>query len=538
MTDRTGSGPNIGGSTGDDASPQTPAALKPLAEPAPEAVPEAEPAAGGVTRAAVDGLGEVTRGLAPLAERAARGASAAAEPVRVIARRAADQAAAQVVERLARTSAMESVERAAREAAVKIASAAAEKAVREAVQEARSVARTVAGANPLAGTAIEVTGTLTGTAMTLAEQAAQHPMAAAARRLATRNPFARAVTATAVDAVADVAGRTVSAPVVQAATRVVVDTAIDAVADVAVDVALDVGREVIADVVRTVAQEAARQAARELASGVREQGRRVAAASPVAAASADLASSFVLDVARDLGTGEAARAASGFWRAAAGSALARTAAGLAGQVADRALALAVETVMRELMREALKAALRESLRGILFDVAREVVVESVRTGWTTVLRADAEPATAGPESTETARAAGGAPGSAAAEVSLSGLVGRMARATVGAVASHPATGTVVTSATGIAVRVTARTAPRVVPRVAASTLRNASRYRAGVRRADLPERPAASSTESIFTMVTRTAGDATTAVIRTAVRPARPKGTGREGGGRRPAGDA
>ncbi|RMI28760.1 hypothetical protein, partial [Actinomadura harenae] len=95
MTDRSGSGPDDGGSTGDDASAQAPAvpaseldhlpgdAPGDVADHAPVRVSgtgrEPEPLSSvvaGSARAAVDGLGEVTRGLAPVAERAARGASA------------------------------------------------------------------------------------------------------------------------------------------------------------------------------------------------------------------------------------------------------------------------------------------------------------------------------------------------------------------------------------------------------------------------------------------------------------------------------
>ncbi len=108
--------------------------------------------------------------------------------------------------------------------------------------------------------------------MTLAEQlagqAARHPMAAAARRLAAESPLARDVAATALD----MAGRTASAPVVQAATRLVVDAAIDTVADAAVDAAMVAGRDVVARVVRETAEQAARDVAAALRDTARDTG--------------------------------------------------------------------------------------------------------------------------------------------------------------------------------------------------------------------------------------------------------------------------
>ncbi|RFU39042.1 hypothetical protein DZF91_24480, partial [Actinomadura logoneensis] len=102
MTDRTGSGPSAGGSTDDDAYSAAPADRGPARGTSAGTESEADSGAvrasgggtvpervrdgdSGMDRATADGLAEMARGLVPVAERAARGASAAAEPVRVIA---------------------------------------------------------------------------------------------------------------------------------------------------------------------------------------------------------------------------------------------------------------------------------------------------------------------------------------------------------------------------------------------------------------------------------------------------------------------
>ncbi|ROO88381.1 hypothetical protein EDD29_6050 [Actinocorallia herbida] len=292
-----------------------------------------------------------------------------------------------------------------------------ERAAQAAAQRlAVAVAEQAAGQLATAAGANAVTGAaygVTATALAVAGQAAGHPLSKAARRLALRNPLTRATASTWVGITERAAG--------SALARTAVDAALDSVTDVVADVVMDVVIEVGPELALEVAESVARHAAGEVAARLVEAG--VLPASAVGWAG---------EVARS----EPVRVVVEF----AGSA---GLADLAGRGAYGAASWAAGTELGRALTEMAEEVARTTLRERMKDSARE----SVRLAWTGavgVLRGDPVPAT-GPVTRATRKIT---------ELVVRGPAGEAAAA--------------------IAVRVTLRTAPAAVPRLAASAARSST----------------------------------------------------------------
>lgn len=268
---------------------------------------------------------------------------------------------------------------------------------------------TAAGSNAVTGAAYGVTAS----ALAVAGQAVGHPLSRAARRLALHNPLARATTSTWVGLTERAAS--------SALARTAVDAALDPVADVVADVVMDVVIEVGPELALEVAERAARQAGQEVAARLAEAG--------------------VLPAGALAWAGDVARSAP--VRAAADLVDSAGLAGLAGRGASGAAAWAAGTELGRALTEMVEEVAREALRERMKDSARE----SVRLAWTGavgVLRGEAAPP--GPD----------------------GTVSRATRKITELVVNGPAG----EAAAAVAVRVTLRTAPAAVPRIAASAARS------------------------------------------------------------------
>ncbi|GAB2838122.1 hypothetical protein GCM10022221_41880 [Actinocorallia aurea] len=276
-------------------------------------------------------------------------------------------------------------------------------------EQAAAQLATAAGGNAVTGAAYGVTAT----ALAVAGQAAGHPLSKAARRLALRNPLTTRAASTWVGITERAAG--------SALARTAVDTALDSVTDVVADVVMDVVIEVGPELALEVAENIARHAAEEVASRLVGAGMLPSAAVGWAG---DVARSepvrVVVELAGSSGLAElAGRGASGAASWAAGTEL------------GRALTEMAEDVARTALRERMK------------DSARE----SVRLAWTGavgVLRGEPVPA--------------------AADGTVSRATRRITELVVGGPAGE--------AAAAIAVRVTLRTAPAAVPKLAASAARS------------------------------------------------------------------
>ncbi|MDX6741227.1 hypothetical protein [Actinocorallia sp. A-T 12471] len=288
------------------------------------------------------------------------------------------------------------VERAAQTAAQRLAVSIAEQAVGQLASAAES--------NVVTGAAYGVTAT----ALSVAGQAAGHPLSKAARRLALRNPITRATASTWVG----ITERAASSALARTAVDAALDSVTDVVADVVMDVVIEVGPELALEVAENVARQAAEEVAdRLVASGL--VPRSVVGWAGEAARSGPVR--IVVERSGSAGVADLAG---------------RGAAWAAGTDLGRALTAMVEDVARTTLRERMK------------DTARE----SVRLAWTGAvgtLRGEAPAADDGAVSRATRRIT---------ELVVDGPAGEAAAA--------------------IAVRVTLRVAPAAVPRLAASAARN------------------------------------------------------------------
>jgi hypothetical protein len=308
------------------------------------------------------------------------------------------------------------IDQAAQYAAQRIAASLAERTLTELI--------TVAETNILAQAALGVTTTALG----VAGQVADHPVARAARRFAIRNRFTRATTST----WANVTERAVATSLAQAAANVALDSVVDVVADVVMDVLLEVGPELA----REIAEQSARQTAQDLAATTSAQLTRLSDTGPLPAAAVQWTTAAAHSPPVRLATGTAL----GLATAAARSDLTRATARRAGDLAAWAARTELGTAVTTTVEDTARAALRDRLKG--------TVRESVRIAWIraigTVL-AD-QKASALPQDTMT----------------------RATRRITEMITAGPTRD----AASGIAVKVTFKMAPSTVPRIAVSAARS------------------------------------------------------------------
>ncbi|WP_106401779.1 hypothetical protein [Actinocorallia populi] len=300
------------------------------------------------------------------------------------------------------------VEQAARHAAARIAASLTDRLAGELAAAATG--------NPVAAAALGAAG-----------RAADHPWSRAARRLALRNPLARATTANLVGLTERAAGTGLA----RAAAGATLEPVVDVVADVVLDVVLELGPELALE----IAEEAARQTAADLAGTVRAGlaglGSAAGELGPLPAAAADWTggaarSEPVRRAART--AGEAAGAAE---RLGVPELTARGALGAAGWAARTDLGRALTAMAEEVVRTALR------------DLMRDIARESVRQAWTRAVAVLLDERPPPPSEPDTAP--------------------RIAR-----LIADPAR----EAAAGLAVRVSFRLVPATVPRIAVSAARS------------------------------------------------------------------
>jgi hypothetical protein len=308
------------------------------------------------------------------------------------------------------------IDQAAQYAAQRIAASLAERTLTELI--------TVAETNILAHAALGVTTTALG----VAGQVADHPVARAARRFAIRNRITRATTST----WANVTERAVTTSLAQAAANVALDSVVDVVADVVMDVLLEVGPELARD----IAEQSARQTARDLAATTNARLTRLGETGPLPAAAVQ----WTTAAAHSPTVRRAAETALGLATAAARSDLSRATARRATDLAGWAARTELGTAVTATVEDTARTALRDRMKG--------TVRESVRIAWirgiSTVLTDQKTPPL--PQDTKT---------------STSRRITEM-------IIAGPARD----AASGIAVRITFKMAPSTVPRIAVSAARS------------------------------------------------------------------
>ncbi|MEO3784235.1 hypothetical protein ABGB12_12950 [Actinocorallia sp. B10E7] len=268
---------------------------------------------------------------------------------------------------------------------------------------------------------------VTAAALDVAGRAADHPWSRAARRLALRNPLARATTESLVGLTERAAGTGLA----RAAAGVALDPVVDVVADVMLDVIMELGPELALE----IAEETARQTASDLAGTVRTGlsglGSAAVELGPLPAAAVGWSRSAARSESARLAARTAGEVAAAVERLGVPELTARSALGAAGWAARTDLGRELTGMAEEVVRAALR------------DLTRDIARESVRLSWT--------------------RAVGALLGEEPPPPPDPAAGNRIAR-----LLAAPAQD----AAAGLAVRVSFRLAPAAVPRIVVSAARS------------------------------------------------------------------